>query len=410
MSSISEDSESRKKKILWSVPRSFLPICDGASKANASLLEAFFSVENGHATDFEVTLLIFTPEGEGDDPALREKYLSSYPLKDVVILKKRHLASGVKRVFQVLRNLVSQEPLTASFFDLSINQTKLIELDERQFDYVIIDGLHTFCGLKDRFRNAKFIYRSHNVEYDLWNIDDATVISQIILRNQSQKMKNLEREMIYRSLQVWTIAKEDRQSYFSDFNLSLVESKKIHYLPMAIPFNTYEHPEHADHFHFLFVGKLDWQPNSEGLMWLLQNVVPQLNENIQLSIVGKGNFPRDEFRHLERVNFLGFVEDLDSLYKECDACLIPIFSGSGTRIKVIEALAQGTPLLTTTFGIQGSGMNESHCCIADTPEEWVEYLNHWQRGASLALARQAQDDLASLYGHAALVPRIEELL
>lgn len=400
-----------KKKILWAVPRSFLPICDGASKANAALLESFFSNTNPFIENFEVTLLIFISNiGDIDISLLKKKYLEAYPIHDVVFVQKKLLGTGLKRIFQVLRNLFSRDPATASFFNLSENRKVLHHLSQSSFDYVLIDGLHTYCGLKDIFKTSSFIYRSHNVEYDLWNIDDATVVTRIILKTQSKKMKRLEYDLISKARATWTISNVDRSTYISDLHLSEKYINKIDSLPMALPFNKRHPAKSSSSLNFLFVGKLDWHPNFEGLMWFLKEVAPSLNDDITISIVGRGDFPSSDFDSLEHVKFLGFVEDLDLLYQEHDACLIPIFSGSGTRIKVIEALASGTPILTTSFGIQGSAMESTHCLISDEAEKWISYLNNWNREVACEKAQKAQHDLESLYGLKSVGEKFKNLL
>ena len=386
-----------KKKILWAIPRPFLPVSDGASKANESLLLSFFD-NQVLVEGFEVTLLLFA-EDEVDTSLYRK-----FPVENIVTAKKKTLGSGVKRIIQVLKNFFSDAPVTANFFDLNENRFILENLSHMNFYYILCDGLHPYCGLRKFFKDSHFIYRSHNVEFDLWNVNDASPIARFILSQQQHKMKSLELELIERAQAIWCISEEDQKQY-----MSIVDNKPIYYLPMALPFEDRRKVSTSEDFHFIFVGKLDWHPNTEGLKWFLDEVAPYLNENIKVSIVGKGDFPIERYTSLSQVEFIGFVERLEELYQSCDACLIPIFSGSGTRIKVIEALSYGTPILSTSFGVQGSAMEEGDCFLLDSKEAWVKELNHWDRKRAQEMASNAQNKLDSLYGYERILSEVSKL-
>jgi glycosyltransferase involved in cell wall biosynthesis len=395
-----------KRKILWVIPRSFLPVSDGASKANKALLDSFFSLELSE--DFDVTLLFFSEELKKEAPLL-EKYKEVYPVEDVVICRKKTLAKGMGRIFQVLVNFTQSSALTPSFFDLTENRDKLSKLKDKSFDYIFFDGLHPFCGLRYMISDEKIIYRSHNVEYRLWDILSENFLKRFLLKYQGKKIKALESELVSSSVKVWTISEEDRSTYVADFKIS--DDDKVKFLPMSQNFNKVSDRllDKNNSFQFLFVGKLDWYPNTEGLIWLLEKVVPFLSKNISVKIVGKGDFPKEKYLDLSNVEFLGYVEDLDLLYRESDASLTPIFSGSGTRIKVIEALAQGTPIVSSEFAVQGSGMTKSHCFQSDQPNEWINLLNNWDRQNARKMVVKAQADLAKIYGNSFFATEISKL-
>ena len=402
-------------KVLWVVPRSFLPVCDGASRANASLLKSFLSACQLRQIDCKVTLVLFITDLDQAD-SLRDLYLNEFSIEEVVFCRKNILARGLKRISQVLKSFFTSSPLTASFFDLNDNLNKLVELRDKSFDFVLCDGLHTFCAVRDIFSRSQFIYRSHNVEYDLWNLENTNFLSHFILSSQKKKMKSLEFEILQKAKAIWTISNEDRDKYIedlSDENQSSDISSKVKFIPMGLDFKQRDlnsSKRDNDRLHFLFLGKLDWHPNQEGLLWFLRSVAPYLNENIEISIVGKGYFPIDDFSELSHVHFLGFVESLDALYEQCDACLIPIFSGSGTRIKVIESLAAGVPLISTSFGIQGSGMDHTHCLISNVAQTWIDTLNSWDRTEGESRALKAQTDLKPLYSGQLLQEALSNLL
>lgn len=160
-------------------------------------------------------------------------------------------------------------------------------------------------------------------------------------------------------------------------------------------------PRRADgRFRILFVGNLSFSANTDGLRrfaiegWQLLSVsVPTAT----LAIVGFN--PTVEVQRLARE--FGFslhanVSALEPFYEECDVVIAPIFFGSGTRIKILEAMAYGRPVVSTTMGAEGMGLvNGKHLLIADTMLDFSRALvriaqNPWL-GAELAvIARQFQ--------------------
>ena len=133
----------------------------------------------------------------------------------------------------------------------------------------------------------------------------------------------------------------------------------------------------------LFVGKLDWPPNKDGLKWFLDNVweeVKQKNPSYELQIVGSGNGAwLEAYKDVSGLLIQGFIDDIDDAYGPAEFTLIPMRYGSGTRIKVIETYAKGRPIVTTRMGIQGADLDDSKVLLAETKEEWLDLLNNLRR-------------------------------
>src|ERR1035441_2729659 len=104
----------------------------------------------------------------------------------------------------------------------------------------------------------------------------------------------------------------------------------------------------------LFVGRLDWLPTHAGLTWFLEKVWPAViekREDLTLKIAGVGDGRwLDRFRSLSRIEFLGKVADIQPLYEASALAIAPLFQGSGTRVKILEAARYGRAVLTTTLG------------------------------------------------------------
>jgi glycosyltransferase involved in cell wall biosynthesis len=97
----------------------------------------------------------------------------------------------------------------------------------------------------------------------------------------------------------------------------------------------------------LFLGDLEYGPNAEGLRWFADAVLPQLN-GVELRVVGRGTAPT-----APRLDHAGFVDDLDREWDGASALVVPLLTGGGTRLKVVEALAAGVPVVSTRLGVAG---------------------------------------------------------
>ena len=127
-----------------------------------------------------------------------------------------------------------------------------------------------------------------------------------------------------------------------------------------------------------FLGSFRHHPNSEGVKWFAQTVMPQLavsHPGLQLSIYGADM--TDEVRALETDNIdpVGFVENIADAYDRHLVFVAPLLSGAGIKGKVLAALAHGVPCVLTPMAAEGIGLRHGHdCMIAETPADWVDAI------------------------------------
>jgi glycosyltransferase involved in cell wall biosynthesis len=143
---------------------------------------------------------------------------------------------------------------------------------------------------------------------------------------------------------------------------------------------------------------LDWAPNREGLLWLLREVWPaviNVAPELRLVIAGIGNGSYlAPFLDLPGVSLRGEIEQVSELYTQARAALIPVFSGSGVRVKALEAFAHGVPVLSTSKGIEGLGLSDpQHFLNCDDVEMWVDAITHWNDDAAYNRSVAAADFL-----------------
>ncbi len=122
------------------------------------------------------------------------------------------------------------------------------------------------------------------------------------------------------------------------------------------------------------MGAGSYQPNEHGIAWFIENVFPHVRDAIpaRLDVVGP---PPNRPIQARGVTYRGYVPLLDDSYREADVVVVPIFFGSGTRGKVVEAMAYGRPVISTTIGAEGLQVAPGvHYVRADTAEEFIATL------------------------------------
>jgi glycosyltransferase involved in cell wall biosynthesis len=192
----------------------------------------------------------------------------------------------------------------------------------------------------------------------------------------SNWLKLVHKELRYcrEADQVHTMSEIDRR-YLQ--NMLPRQAGKIIAVPNGVDTAYYEknRTPPSEH-HLLFVGNFQHTPNIEGILFFLEKIWPLMKQRIQdvkLFIIGQK--PPDALRDIEKsepITVTDFVEDLRPYYKTCSVFIAPIRAGSGTRLKILEAMAAGIPVVSTTVGAEGIDCTDGrHIFLADTPESFT---------------------------------------
>ncbi len=139
-------------------------------------------------------------------------------------------------------------------------------------------------------------------------------------------------------------------------------------------------------FRLVFLGSMNYGPNMDAVKFLAQSILPRVRKHIsdvQVDVIGR--LP-DSFEGLEDdINFRGFVDDLPSCLSGYDLFVAPLRIGSGTKLKLIEAMAIGMPIVTTTIGARGLGLQHRHSAmIADTANNFANAILECHNDPGLA--------------------------
>lgn len=135
-------------------------------------------------------------------------------------------------------------------------------------------------------------------------------------------------------------------------------------------------PEEAADPAVMFVGKMSYPPCTDAAVYLGEQLFPRLQERIaELELWLVGREPVPEVTRLEgaRIHVTGQVESVVPYYERSQVALVPLRSGGGTRLKILEAMALGRPVVSTTVGAEGLDVTDGeNILIADDPDEFIE--------------------------------------
>ena len=250
-------------------------------------------------------------------------------------------------------------------------------LDEEQFDVVHLESVFMtpYMPVIRAHSQAKVVLRAHNVEHMIWKLvaqSERNPLKRWYLKHLSLTLGAYEREHLNDYDGVVCITANDEQ---------LIRTMGCRKPMLSIPFGvtpeteTQVEEEPNSLFH---IGSMDWMPNLEGVKWFLKQVWPKVHERMpHLTLYLAGRKMPEELMRLETegVRVLGEVPDAAYFIMSKQINVVPLLSGSGIRVKIIEAMSAGKVVVTTTIGAAGIGCTDGKdVLIADTPEQFVEQL------------------------------------
>lgn len=284
--------------------------------------------------------------------------------------------------FKLLINLLfSRLPYNAQRFINKSFQNELVNhLKENQYDIIQFEGLYVliYCAFVKKVSQAKTIYRAHNIEHEIWQRlvkNTGQIIKLIYFKILAVRLTRFEKSLLNCYDALVPITERDNK----EFN-RLGNTKSSFVSPTGILNSAIRVPVRRKTRQLFFLGSLDWMPNQEGILWFLEHCWNQISKehpNLEFHIAGR-NAPISLVSLLNKKNlyFHGEIENAWRFIDSYDILIVPLFSGSGMRIKIIEAMARGKVIITTNTGAEGIGVkNNKHLMLANNSTDFVKSVN-----------------------------------
>lgn len=256
---------------------------------------------------------------------------------------------------------------------------------ERNIDIVQIEFFPAIELVYDLPENVKTVFIQHEIHY----VKNERYLQTFRLTERQRKAFEQSRKVEIDAMNAYdtvvTVTQKDKEILLHDG-----VTANVYVSTSAI--NTATHDYMPWNGQLTFVGGHAHQPNAEGITWLAEHVAPILTRHFQLNIIGKGWDNIHSTANLE-IRPLGFVPELHHAIGGT-IMLVPILTGSGMRMKILEAAASSVPFITTTVGVEGLDFkHEESCLIADTPQDFAAAIERLANDSALyrKLAKAAHD-------------------
>ncbi len=297
-----------------------------------------------------------------------------------LIKEKTHYKSVYKNTNPTVNgaffNLFSKQSYFVSrFYFKEFELTLIDKLKSQTFDVIQLEGVFmaSYMPTIRKHSKAKIVIRAHNIEHQIWErllLEEKNWAKKKYVSLQNKRLKQFELAAFNTCDAIVPITDVDKKNIQKILptqhietcltGLNLEEYKKV---SQPLKINTV--------FHF---ASMDWMPNREAVNWLLEKVWNDvLNElpDAKLVLAGRGMPESIKQKTENSITIIENVESSSEFYNMFDIMLVPLWSGSGLRIKLVEGLAYGKAIITTSIGAEGIPYEANkHLIIADTHTEF----------------------------------------
>ena len=322
-----------------------------------------YLAEAGHQID----LLSFVRPGNTTDH-VRALERMCHSVTPVPLIRSR-----VRDAYDGVRSLWSKVPFLVMRDQLASMHQQLRSLaGSRSFDALHIDqlwmapygmnGVDPGLTVLDQ-HNAVFVVPLRLAEYR------RAGLTRTLLRNEAAKLEAFERSTCESFDRVVWVTEEDRKA------LGARSDSRNPVIPIAIDSANRRLIKRRNPFRITFLGGMHWPPNLEGISWFAKNAWPRVasaNPSAVLTLVGKGA-PRKLHDPASRIEVPGYIDDIEPYLEETAVFIVPLLSGAGMRVKILDAWCWGLPVVSTTVGAEGLRIQEGdNLLLADDPNSFSE--------------------------------------
>jgi polysaccharide biosynthesis protein PslH len=364
-----------------------------------------YNLLRGLANYHEVTLLSFADQPDVNPDAPEIKAICS----EVHVVPWREFDPKSIRARFGFLSLTPRSLIDTFSSELAEKITTLI--NTQQFDLVIASQL-SMASYRPYFRNIPAIFEE--VEIGLTHDKAHTANSIERLRHAFTWDKlRIYLSQLLNSFQACTLASEQEYKLLTrNFTLHNVI---VEVIPNCVNVNEYEnHRATPVPNQLIFSGSFRYSPNYEAMLWYIEKVHPQVLEEIpDAHLVITGDHANMTLPCARNVSLVGYVDNIKALTSSSCASVAPLLSGGGTRLKILEAMAMGTPVIATQKGKEGiTAQSGEHLLVADDPKEFAESVIRILRDKELRqqISSSAQQFVRKNYDWSVIMPKFLSLV
>lgn len=367
-------------KILQLCIRVPFPPSDGATIAMYNISKSFF--ENG----IGLKILSFNTNKN----YVREENISKeFRYKTNIETVNIDLSINL---FPAFLNLFKNDSYNITrFISKEFNEKLKRILAEQDYDIVQLEGLYVSPYMETirKYSKAKIVLRSHNVEFVIWERLAASAMNPF-------KKKYLQ--FLARRLKKYEVGLLNK--YDAIIPITTIDQKTFEALGCKIPMKAASLGVDASDYPFdgklpgefsiFHLGSMDWMPNLDAVSWFLDNVYEKLVSqipSIKIYLAGKDMPQRIKDKANNNLIVMDRIDDAKTFMKDKTVMIIPLLSGGGMRIKIIEGMAAGKAIVSTTVGAEGINFtNNKNILITDSPVEFCSAISELKNNPDFCLS------------------------
>lgn len=250
----------------------------------------------------------------------------------------------------------------------------------KDYDVIYIDHLQPSFVLKEisitQQNGLSVIYRMHDAFYQTliaYTSELGTNPISVATKIDFSISKSYEKQLWMRSNYILPVTR--KLGELVSMELPILKPK-ILYFPVSVDLIENAKIDFESKLQVLYIGTVHYPPNQLGLEWFLNECWPLVLDKYPratLEIVGRGG--EKLFPVHPSVQIKEYVEDLVTSYQDADVFIVPLFAGSGIRLKILDALNHGLPIVSTTAGYAGLELNESYdIYVADSASDFADSI------------------------------------
>ena len=350
------------KKILIISHKPPYPKVDGGSIAIAQVLEALLEI------GCNVTFLCMETDKHPSQNSITKTNLN---FNAIYVNTKLKIASA-------LSNMFTKQSYILSRFNQNVFRKALEKILKKQtFDTILFESLFTSAYLNtvNEHSNAKNLYRAHNIEHHIWleqSNQKMNIFKRWYLNIQAKRLKNEEIKFWNNIDSILSISETDRSYIIKQcptptFTLGLhIEKRHLQYNDQSTK---------VDFFH---LGAMDWLPNQDGMNWILKDVFPKVKQkekSAEIHLAGRAMPTKLKSHKQDGYYNHGEVSNASDFMSKHKVMLVPLFTGSGIRVKIIDGMSLGKCIISTSIGVKGINCsNNKNILIANTENEFIEAM------------------------------------
>ena len=299
--------------------------------------------------------------------------------------KQRSYSPGM-----VLRGMLGPMPVTVlNYVSTDVSSCLRAALASRPFDAVQLESSNLFSYL-DVIRSAPnspaVLMDWHNIDSELMSryASEAThPVKRLVARRTARLISNLESKLM-RVCDAHTVVSELDKRKLLEQNAAA----RVTVIPNGVDSAVFS-PSRAAHVQasLLFVGSMDYHANVDAVLWFLREVWPGISSrfpSLTFKIVGRSPTKEIAMSASDRIIVTGTVDDVRPFYADAIAVVVPLRIGGGTRLKILEGMAMGVPVVSTAIGAEGiAATNGRDILLANSAAEITQALERVIRDASL---------------------------